>query len=154
MKNTTKLLIILLVTVLAIILWHAADASIGVLPLALLYLAWSVGKNYARKIGEFLRQYADNGDTSSKIFELPEQEAHQLLHVLCETTGKSLQNARRDFEISLTAQSGAFWGFGGSATLLLHAVPRDASAATLRATIHIRYKQQMAVRPWRITQIK
>lgn len=154
MKNTRKLLIILLAIILAIILWHAADASIGVLPLALLYLAWSVGRNYARKIGEFLRQYADSGDASSKLFELPEQEARQLLHILCETTGSSLQKSRRDFELSFTAQSGAFWGFGGSAALLLHAVPRDADDPTLRATIHIRYKQQMAVRPWRITQIE
>lgn len=154
MNNAKKLLPILLAAILAIILWHAASATIGVLPLALLYLAWSIGKNNTRKIGDFLRQYTDSGDASSKIYELPEQQARQLLHIVCETTGRSLQNARRDFELSFTAHSGTFWGFGGSAALLLHAVPRDASAATLRATIHIRYKQQMAVRPWRITQIK
>lgn len=154
MNNAKKLLPILLATILAIILWHAADATIGVLPLALLYLAWSVGKNDARKLGEFLRQYADNGDASSKMYELPEQEARQLLHIVCETTGENLQKSRRDFELFFIAQSGVFWGFGGSAVLLLHAEPRNADTAPLQATLHIRYKQQMAVRPWRITQIR
>lgn len=39
MNNAKKLLPILLAAILAIILWHAANATIGVLPLALLYLA-------------------------------------------------------------------------------------------------------------------
>lgn len=154
MNTVMKLLTILLIAILAMILWHAADATIGVLPLALASLAWSVGKSHARKIGEFLLQYAGSGDASSKMFELPEQEARQLLHILCEATGENLQKSRRDFDLSFTAQSGVFWGFGGSAALLLRAVPRDAGDPTPQATIHLRYKQQMAVRPWRISQIK
>lgn len=101
-----RILLILLAAVVAIILWNAGAATIGVVPLFLLCLIDSVGKGHARKISKLLQQYADSGDLSSPIYELPEQEAQSLLRAICTLTGTSLQKTRRDFIITLTAQTG------------------------------------------------
>ena len=147
-------LLMLLAAVAAIILWNAGAAVIGAVPLFLLCLMGSVGTGHARKIGELMQQYADKGDRSSAIFELPEKEAQGMMNAICELSGASLHKTRRDYTITLTAQSGFFWYFGGSAKVLCRLTAKDGEHPPLQTRLAIRYKQQIAVRALRIISIK
>ena len=149
-----RILLILLAAVVAIILWNAGAATIGVVPLFLLCLIGSVGKGHARKISKLLQQYADSGDLSSPIYELPEPEAQSVLRAICTLTGTSLQKARRDFIITLTAQTGFYWFLGGSAQVLCTLTPKNGDRPALHSRLTVRYKQQASVRALRITEIK
>lgn len=148
-----RILLILVAAVVAIILWNAG-AAVGAVPLFLLYLIGSVGKGHARKISELMQQYVDTGNRSSPIFEFPEKEAQDALNAICALTGTSLQKTRRDYTITLTAQVGVFWYFGGSTRILCTLSAKDGERSPLQTRLTIRYKQQVAVHALRITEIK
>ena len=146
--------LILLAAVVAIILWHAGAATVGAFPLFLLCLMGSVGKGHTRKIGELLQQYAERGDRSSAIFELPEKEAQDMMNAVCALSGASLHKTRRDYTLTLTGLSGFFWYFGGSAKVLCRLTATDGEHPPIQTMLTIRYKQQIAVRALRIISIK
>ena len=149
-----RVALILLAAVVAIILWHAGAATVGAFPLFLLCLMGSVGKGHTRKIGELLQQYAERGDRSSAIFELPEKEAQDMMNAVCALSGASLHKTRRDYTLTLTGLSGFFWYFGGSAKVLCRLTAKDGNHPPLQTRLTIRYKQQIAVRALRIISIK
>lgn len=149
-----RILLILLGTVLAIILWNAGAATVGALPLLLLCMAANTGKGHARKLGELMQQYADKGDRSSAIFELPEKEAQDMMNAVCALSGASLHKTRRDYTLTLTGLSGFFWYFGGSAKVLCRLTAKDGEHPPLQTRLTIRYKQQVAVRALRIISIE
>ena len=146
--------LILLAAVVAIILWHAGTVAVGALPLFLLCLMASVGKGHARKIGELLQQYADSGDHSSPIFELPEKNAQGMINAICALNGASLQKTRRDYTVTLAGSSGFYWYLGGSAKVLCRLTAKNGEHPPLQAVFTIRYKQQIAVHALRIISIK
>ena len=149
-----RVALILLAAVAAIILWHAGAAAVGAFPLFLLCLMGSVGKGHARKLGELLQQYAERGDRSSAIFELPEKEAQNMMNAICALSGTPLHKTRRDYAITLTGLSGFFWYFGGSAKVLCRLTAKAGDHPPLQTMLTIRYKQQIAVRALRITGIQ
>jgi len=114
----------------------------------------SVGKGHAQKLGELLQQYADSGDRSSAIIELPEKEAQDMMNAVCALSGASLHKTRRDYTLTLTGLSGFFWYFGGSAKVLCRLTAKDGEHPPLQTRLAIRYKQQIAVRALRIISIK
>ena len=149
-----RVALILLAAVAAIILWHAGASAVGAFPLFLLCLMGSVGKGHARKLGELLQQYADSGDRSSAIFELPQKDAQSMINAICARSGASLQKTRQDYTVTLTGMSGFFWYFGGSANVLCRLTAKDGEHPPLQTRLAIRYKQQIAVRALRIISIK
>ena len=149
-----RILLILLAAVVAIILWNAGAAAVGAVPLFLLYLMGSVGKGHAQKISALMQEYVDTGSRSSPIFEFPEKEAQDAPNAICALTGTSLQKTRRDYTITLTAQAGFFWYFGGNARILCTLSAKDEERSPLQTRLTIRYKQQVAVHALRITEIE
>ena len=149
-----RILLIFLAVVVAIILWNAGAATVGAVPLFLLYLMGSVGKGHAQKISALMQEYVDTGSRSSPIFEFPGKEAQDALNAICTVTGTSLQKTRRDYTITLTAQAGFFWCLGGSAKVLCSLSPKNGDRLALHARLSVRYKQQVAVHALRITEIK
>lgn len=147
-------LLILAGAAAAILLWNVGGAVVGAIPLFVICMMVSIGRNNARKISGLLQQYAENGDRSSPIYELPEEEAQNVLSAICTLSSATLQRARRDYAITLSARGGFFWFLGGNAALRCTLTPKAGSVSPLHTRLSVHYRQQTAVRAWKIICIK